>query len=164
MFVPDDPLTSLYRRYGPFLHARCMRMLGDRAAAEDATQETLLRVHRHLHRAPDDREALAWIYRIATNDRLDEIRNRKLRTVMLERPVPVGSSHDVEVVLVDRHARSARGPDRGWRSDRAADRRHRAGRAPGRPAGRPILAARGATRRTPARYRDRSGDPVANPP
>lgn len=101
--MPDDHLTSLYRRYGPFIYARCVRMLGDRAAAEDATQETFIRVHRHLHRAPDDREALAWIYRIATNYCLNEIRNRKLRTAVLEGPVvPVSSSTDLETVLADR--------------------------------------------------------------
>src|SRR5437762_3845020 len=72
---PMDRLTGLYRMYGPIIYARCMRLLGDRAAAEDATQETFIRVHRHLHKAPD--EALGWIYRIATNYCLNEIRNRK---------------------------------------------------------------------------------------
>ena len=38
-----------------------------------------MRVHRHLKKAPDANEALAWIYRIATNCCLNEIRNRKRR-------------------------------------------------------------------------------------
>jgi DNA-directed RNA polymerase specialized sigma24 family protein len=54
-------------------------LLGDRAAAEDAIQETFLRVQRHLDRAPDAGEALIWVYRIATNYCLNEIRDRKLR-------------------------------------------------------------------------------------
>jgi RNA polymerase sigma-70 factor (ECF subfamily) len=77
--MAEDRLTMLYRRYAPFIYARCVRMLGDRAAAEDATQETFMRAHRHLDRAPDANEALAWIYRIATNYCLNEIRNRQLR-------------------------------------------------------------------------------------
>ena len=77
--MAEDTLTLLYRRYGPFIYARCVRLLDDRAAAEDATQETFMRVHRHLQKAPDPNEALAWIYRIATNYCLNEIRNRKLR-------------------------------------------------------------------------------------
>src|SRR4051794_38631577 len=77
--MADDSLTMLYRRYGPFIYARCVRLLDDRAAAEDATQETFMRVHRHLRKAPDTNEALGWIYRIATNYCLNEIRNRKLR-------------------------------------------------------------------------------------
>lgn len=76
--MPDDRLTELYRAYGPVIYARCRRLLGDGAAAEDATQETFMRVHRHLAKA-DSREALAWIYRIATNYCLNEIRNRKRR-------------------------------------------------------------------------------------
>lgn len=75
----DELVTELYRTYGPVIFARCRRLLDDSAAAEDATQETFLRVRRHLEKAPDGRQALAWIYRIATNYCLNEIRNRKVR-------------------------------------------------------------------------------------
>src|SRR6267378_1378915 len=77
--MTEDRLTPLYRTYGPIIYARCMKLLGDRATAEDATQETFMRVHRHLDKAPDSTEALAWIYRIATNYCLNEIRDRKRR-------------------------------------------------------------------------------------
>ncbi|MFI5376709.1 MAG: sigma factor, partial [Candidatus Rokuibacteriota bacterium] len=49
------------------------------ASAEDATQETFVRVRRHLEKAPDAHEALLWIYRIATNYCLNELRDRKGR-------------------------------------------------------------------------------------
>ena len=74
--MTDERLTALYRQYGPVIYARCCRLLGDRAAAEDATQETFMRVHRHLDKAPA--EALAWIYRIATNTCYDVLRRRRL--------------------------------------------------------------------------------------
>ena len=77
--MTEDRLTTLYRQYGGVIYARCARLLGDRAAAEDATQETFMRVYRHLDRAPTSAEALRWIYRIATNYCLNEIRDRKLR-------------------------------------------------------------------------------------
>lgn len=77
--MDDDRLTTLYRTYGPFIHARCARLLADRAAAEDATQETFMRVLRHLEKAPDPAQALAWIYRIATNYCLNELRDRRRR-------------------------------------------------------------------------------------
>ena len=82
--MTDDRLTALYRMYGPIIYSRCRRLLGDGALAEDATQETFVRVHRHLDRAPDSREALGWIYRIATNYCLNEIRGRKLRPAPVE--------------------------------------------------------------------------------
>jgi RNA polymerase sigma-70 factor (ECF subfamily) len=107
--MADDSLTTLYRRYGPYIYARCVRLLDDRAAAEDATQETFMRVHRHLQKAPDPNDALAWIYRIATNYCLNEIRNRKLRPQPasggpdgLEGLEPAGDSF--EAVLADRDA------------------------------------------------------------
>jgi len=65
--VRTDRLTYLYRTYGPAIYARCRLLLADPSAAEDATQETFLRVHRHLDRVPSAREGLYWIYRVATN-------------------------------------------------------------------------------------------------
>jgi RNA polymerase sigma-70 factor (ECF subfamily) len=75
----DDRTSALYRTYGPVIYWRCVRLLGDRAAAEDATQETFMRVLRHIDRAPDADEAIRWIYRIATNYCLNELRNAKRR-------------------------------------------------------------------------------------
>ena len=76
-----DRLTELYRRYGPAIYARCRTMLSDESAAEDATQETFLRVQRHLDRVPSAREALYWIYRVATNYCLNELRSRRGRAL-----------------------------------------------------------------------------------
>jgi RNA polymerase sigma-70 factor (ECF subfamily) len=101
--MADDRLTTLYRRYGPTIYARCARLLGDRTAAEDATQETFMRVQRHLDKVPDPNQALAWVYRIATNYCLNEIRDRRLRPQgQAEPPEPLGDS--LESVLADRDA------------------------------------------------------------
>jgi len=60
-----------------------------------------MRVHRHLDKA-DQREALAWIYRIATNYCLNEIRNRKRRPELHEEPPEVSTGGDLVGVLADR--------------------------------------------------------------
>jgi RNA polymerase sigma-70 factor (ECF subfamily) len=99
--MPADRVAELYRLYGPVIFARCRRMLRDDAAAEDATQETFVRVYRHLDRAPDAREALAWIYRIATNLCLNELRNRKSRPELHETP-PERFASDLENALTNR--------------------------------------------------------------
>jgi RNA polymerase sigma-70 factor, ECF subfamily len=83
--MTEDRLTALYRAYGPVIFARCRRLLGESTAAEDATQETFMRVHRHLDKA-DRQEALGWIYRIATNYCLNEIRNRMNRPALVDAP------------------------------------------------------------------------------
>lgn len=99
--MTEDQLTTLYRRYGAVIYARCTKLLGDRVAAEDATQETFMRVHRHLHRAPHSHEALTWIYRIATNYCLNEIRDRRLRPRGVDE-LPELSDNSLEMILADR--------------------------------------------------------------
>lgn len=99
--VRDDRLAELYRAYGPVIYSRCVRLLGEPVTAEDATQETFLRVHRHLASAPDTHEALRWIYRIATNYCLNEVRNRKRRPDLLSE-LPDLPTGDSEGLLADR--------------------------------------------------------------
>jgi RNA polymerase sigma-70 factor (ECF subfamily) len=95
----QERLAALYAKFGPVIFARCRRLLGDDAAAEDATHETFLRIHRHLESTP--REALAWIYRIATNLCLNELRDRKRRAEPRD-DLPEAIGANVEVALADR--------------------------------------------------------------
>ena len=98
-----DPLADLYRTYGPVIYARCRRLLGEPAAAEDATQETFLRVLRHLEATPGRDEALRWIYRIATNYCLNELRDQKKRPEPAEYlPEIVEDGRPGEELLADR--------------------------------------------------------------
>src|SRR5689334_1960828 len=48
------------------------------AAAEDATQETFVRVLRHADHLPPEAEALPWLSRIATNYCLNELRHLRI--------------------------------------------------------------------------------------
>jgi RNA polymerase sigma-70 factor, ECF subfamily len=87
--VDDDDLSGLddlYARFGPTIYARCRRMLRDPAAAQDATQETFLRIHDHLHAIRGPREALSWLYRTATNHCINELRNGRRRAAALATP------------------------------------------------------------------------------
>jgi len=50
-------------------------MLGDRAAAEDAVQETFLRLWKNAHRwKPQGAKFETWLYRVAMNYCLDQLR------------------------------------------------------------------------------------------
>ena len=77
--MDNECLTDLYRKYGPTIYARCFRILVDRSAAEDATQEVFIRMARHRDKALVSEEALLWLYRVATNHCLNELRNGKRR-------------------------------------------------------------------------------------
>jgi RNA polymerase sigma-70 factor (ECF subfamily) len=100
--VTQDRLVALYREYGPVIYWRCLKLLGEPSAAEDATQETFLRVHRHLDRTPDADEAIRWIMRIATNHCLSELRSRKRRPEPRAELPDLPASVGLEAALADR--------------------------------------------------------------
>ena len=74
-----DALDRLLRRHYDRIHAVCRRIAGGSRDADDATQEAMISIVRGLPKF-DGRSAFStWIYRIATNAALDELRRRKRR-------------------------------------------------------------------------------------
>ena len=74
-----DALDRLIRAHYDRIHAVCRRITGNESDAADATQEALIAMVRGLHRF-DGRSAFStWVYRIATNASLDELRRRRRR-------------------------------------------------------------------------------------
>ncbi|MBO0767911.1 MAG: RNA polymerase subunit sigma-70 [Solirubrobacterales bacterium] len=65
----------------PELHAHCYRMLGSVYDADDALQEALLRAWRGVEGLRNQRDARAWLYKIATNVCLTELQRRKRRVL-----------------------------------------------------------------------------------
>lgn len=77
---------ELLRRHLPRVHAVCRRLLGNEADAADATQEALIAIVRGLPRF-DGRSAFGtWVYRVATNAALDELRRRQRRPQLVRDP------------------------------------------------------------------------------
>ncbi len=76
----SDPVRSvetLHRKYAGAIFDLCVRMLGDRALAEDAVQETFINAFRAWASFRYGKSPLPWLYRIATNVCLKTIRQRK---------------------------------------------------------------------------------------
>lgn len=72
-------LDILLRRHYDRVHAVCRRIAGSSRDADDAAQEAMISIVRALPRF-DGRAAFStWIYRIATNAALDELRRRARR-------------------------------------------------------------------------------------
>lgn len=61
------------------LRLHCYRMLGSSSDAEDVVQETLTRAFRSRHTLEDDGMVRPWLYRIATNVCLDELKTSSRR-------------------------------------------------------------------------------------
>jgi len=75
-------LDALLRRHYDKVHAVCRRIAGSSRDADDAAQEAMISIVRALDRF-DGRSAFStWIYRIATNAALDELRRRNRRPAL----------------------------------------------------------------------------------
>jgi RNA polymerase sigma-70 factor, ECF subfamily len=81
-------LETLLARHLDRVHAICRRVTGHPEDALDATQEALIALTRGLHRYDGRARFTTWLYRVATNAALDELRRRK------RRPEPVELSGD----------------------------------------------------------------------
>jgi RNA polymerase sigma factor (sigma-70 family) len=69
--------AAIYRRYHQDLYRYCMAILGDGQDAQDALQNTMVKVMRAL---PDERRQIRlkpWLYRIAHNEAIDLVRARR---------------------------------------------------------------------------------------
>jgi len=74
----DEAFTSLVETYQTPVYNLCYRMLGEAEAAEDAAQETFLRVFQHLNRYDQKRPFATWLLSIAAHYCIDRLRRRKL--------------------------------------------------------------------------------------
>lgn len=75
-------LDALLRRHYDLVHAICRRIAGGSRDADDATQEAMISIVRGLPRFDGRAAVSTWIYRIATNAALDELRRRKRRPAL----------------------------------------------------------------------------------
>ena len=74
-FALSKVLHEQYQR----VFAVCMRMMGSRTAAEDQTQEALLRIARGLSSFEGKSAFGTWCHRVATTTCLDELRRQRRR-------------------------------------------------------------------------------------
>jgi RNA polymerase sigma-70 factor (ECF subfamily) len=74
---------ALYAAFSPRLFGYLLRLLGDRAAAEDALQHTFIRLHEARSAYVRDADPAPWLFTIAHRVALDELRRRKRAKVRL---------------------------------------------------------------------------------
>lgn len=72
-----DAFTELMQAHEGRVFSVCLRILGDRERALDATQETFLTVFRKAGQFQGRSALGTWIYRIAVNRCYDDLRKRK---------------------------------------------------------------------------------------
>lgn len=91
-------LDQLLRAHYDGIYAVCRRMAGNDADAADAAQEALIAVVRGLGRFDGRSRFTTWVYRIAVNATIDELRRRNRRPDRSLEDLPV------EVAATDEQA------------------------------------------------------------
>ncbi|MFZ5892391.1 MAG: RNA polymerase subunit sigma-70 [Myxococcota bacterium] len=80
--APDEAFLRLIAPHENALRLHCYRMLGSSHDSDDVLQETLVRAWRARDSLESPSTLRPWLYRIATNACLDELKSRK------QRPLP----------------------------------------------------------------------------
>ena len=76
----EQAFAELANRYSARLLTMAWRLLGNRADAEDAVQRALLRLYLSAGSYRSEWAVSTWLYRVATNVCVDEIRRRRSRS------------------------------------------------------------------------------------
>jgi RNA polymerase sigma factor (sigma-70 family) len=92
-------LAKIFSDYHQPLYRYCLAIVGDRQEAEDALQETMVKALRSL---PGEKREIAlrpWLYRIAHNESIDQLRRRRKNLSLADAaPAPGGGlAEQVEV-------------------------------------------------------------------
>ena len=86
-------LEALYDRYAPIVLGILLKVIGERAAAEDILQETFWRVWKSASMYQPQRGSFSgWMFRIARNLAIDDHRRRNVR------PPAIGGPDDADTL------------------------------------------------------------------
>src|SRR5688500_9116189 len=87
-----ETFTALYERTFPRVYSYVASLLRDRSAAEDVTAQAFERAYRKRRSYRARRGSLeAWLFGIARNAALDELRKRKRRASLESDPEDTGA-------------------------------------------------------------------------
>jgi RNA polymerase sigma-70 factor (ECF subfamily) len=80
----QDAFTQLVETYQRPVYNLCYRMLGDPNDAEDAAQETFLRVYKNIKRYDHKRPFSTWLLSIAAHLCIDQLRKRRMVVISMD--------------------------------------------------------------------------------
>ena len=97
---------ELLRRYERPVFSLIFRMVRDRALAEDLAQETFIKVLNALEIYRPDYKFSSWIFKIANNAAIDQLRRRDLDTLSLDGAPDARTADEVEATALQAADRS----------------------------------------------------------
>ncbi len=95
--------TRLRDKYWRSIEAMLSRMIRNKSDAEDLTQEAFIKAFNSLHTFNTDYAFSTWLYKIASNNCIDYLRKRRLKTVSMDAPVQTRDG-EMQMELVDVNA------------------------------------------------------------
>lgn len=81
---PESGIRMVMRKYGEHVYWHARRLLVSHDDAQDAVQETFIKVFRSFHSLKEAKALRSWIYRIATNEALRTIERNKTPRLLTE--------------------------------------------------------------------------------
>lgn len=81
---PESGIRMVMRKYGEPVYWHARRLLVSHDDAQDAVQETFIKVFRSFHSLKEAQALRSWIYRIATNEALRTIERNKTPRLLTE--------------------------------------------------------------------------------
>ncbi len=91
---------ELLRRYERPVFSLIYRMVRDRALAEDLAQETFIKVLNALDSYRPEYKFSSWIFKIANNAAIDQLRRRELDTLSLDGAPHARTADEVEATAL----------------------------------------------------------------
>lgn len=86
-------VEACYRRYGPLVYRRCLRLLRSEAQAEEAMQDVFVELMRRQDRL-EDRGLSSLLFQVATNVSLNRLRTRRRHPEQDDDRVLLHIAHD----------------------------------------------------------------------
>ncbi|RIW16432.1 sigma-70 family RNA polymerase sigma factor [Algoriphagus lacus] len=93
--------ATLMKRYKKAVYFMILKMIRDADDAEDLTMEAFAKAFRNLERFKKDYTFSTWLFRIATNNTIDFIRKKKLKTMSLNNTLSDDSGNAVTIDVED---------------------------------------------------------------
>jgi len=94
---------SLLKRYKDLVYSVMYKMVRNPQEAEDLTQEAFMKAFNALASFNEEFAFSTWLMKIATNNCIDLLRRRKLKTMSIDEPVQY-KDEKVQIELPDREA------------------------------------------------------------
>lgn len=97
----QQAFATLMKRYKKAVYFMVLKMIRDADDAEDLTMEAFAKAFRNLHKFKKDFTFSTWLFRIATNNTIDFIRKKKLKTMSLNTTLSDDGGNPVNIDVED---------------------------------------------------------------